>query len=52
MYILPGVSHHDIPKAECYIHVNPSYNTKQSRKIYNFKKIDWEKLSSKGERKL
>jgi hypothetical protein len=42
MHTLPGISDHDIPVADC--NINPSYNKKQPRKLFNFRKANWEKM--------
>ncbi len=42
MHILPEMSDHDIPMADSDI--NPGYNKKQLRKIYDLQTADWEQF--------
>ncbi len=42
MHTLPGISDHDIPVADCDI--KPSYSKKQPRKIYKYKKANWDQM--------
>ncbi len=42
MHTLPGISDHDIPVADCDI--KPSHNKKQPRKIYKYKKANWDQM--------
>ena len=46
MYTAAGISDHDIPIADC--NVKPSLNKKVPRKIYNYKKADWENIKQKS----
>ena len=42
MHTIPGISDHDIPLADCDI--KPRYTKKPPRKVYNYKKADWDML--------
>ncbi len=41
-----GISHHEIPISDC--NVRPSHNKKEPRKIYNYKKLDWDKIKEES----